>query len=119
VSSLSYRPHYISYFNELIGSRLDAYRYLADSNLEWEDAFHFVSEYRRKHPDRPFAYEPEAPVGGYVLVSANQLVGIFGTERYRWLRENFRPVDHVAYGHLLFYVPPERVEELKRDYGFP
>jgi hypothetical protein len=52
-------------------------------------------------------------------VSANQLVGIFGTERYRWLRENFRPVDHVAYGHLLFYVPPERVQALKRDYGFP
>jgi MFS family permease len=118
-SSLSYHPHYIAYFNEAIGSRLNAYRYLADSNLEWEDAFHFVSEYRRKHPDRPFAYEPPAPVAGFVLVSANQLVGIFGAERFRWLRENFRPVDHVAYGHLLFYVPPERVEELKRRYGYP
>ena len=118
-SSLSYHPHYIGYFNEAIGSRLNAYRYLADSNLELEDAFHFVSEYRRKHPDRPFAYEPQEPRGGWVLVSANELVGIFGAERFRWLRENFRPVDHVAYGHLLFYVPPGQVEELKRRYGYP
>jgi 4-amino-4-deoxy-L-arabinose transferase-like glycosyltransferase len=118
-SSLSYRPHYVAYFNEAIGSRLDAYRYLADSNLEWEDAFYWVTEYRLKHPDRPFAYEPRAPQAGWVLVSANELVGIFDPERFRWLRENFRPLDHVAYGHLLFYVPPERVDELKRRYGFP
>ena len=103
----------MAYFNELIGSRLNAYRYLADSNLEWEDAFHFVSEFRRENPDKPFTYEPKEPVAGYVLVSANELVGLFDPERFRWLRENFRPVDHVAYGHLLFYVPPERLPELQ------
>lgn len=116
-STLSYHPHHMPYFNELIGSRLNAYRYLADSNLEWEDAFHFVSEFRRENPDKPFAYEPREPQAGYVLVSANELVGLFDPERFRWLRENFRPVDHVAYGHLLFYVPPERLEELQRRYG--
>jgi hypothetical protein len=117
VSSLSYHPHYMGYFNELIGSRLNAYRYLADSNLEWEDAFPFISAYRREHPDRPFTFEPRGPQAGYVLVSANELVGIFDAERFRWLRENFRPVDHVAYGHLLFYVPPQRLEELRARYG--
>jgi hypothetical protein len=116
-STLSYHPHYMAYFNELIGSRLNAYRYLADSNLEWEDAFYFISEFRREHPDKPFAYEPEEPQAGYVLVSANALVGLFDAERFRWLRENFRPVDHVAYGHLLFYVPPERLADLRRRYG--
>jgi hypothetical protein len=116
VSSLSYRPHYIAYFNELIGSRLNAYRYLADSNLEWEDAFPFIAAYRAAHPDRPFTFEPREPQAGYVLVGANELVGIFDPERFRWLRENFQPVDHVAYGHLLFHVPPDRVEELRRRY---
>jgi hypothetical protein len=27
----------MSYFNELIGRRVNAYRFLADSNLDWED----------------------------------------------------------------------------------
>jgi hypothetical protein len=116
VSSLSYHPHPMAYFNELIGSRLNAYRYLADSNLEWEDAWHFIVEWKRAHPDRPFAYEPHEIRPGYVLVSANALVGIFDPERFRWVRENFRPVDHIAYGHLLFYVPPERVPELQKRY---
>jgi hypothetical protein len=115
-SSLSYHPHEMAYFNELIGSRLNAYRYLADSNLEWEDAFYFIAAYRRAHPDRPFAYEPKEPQAGYVLVGANELVGIFDAERFRWLRENFRPVGHVAYGNLLFYVPAERLEELRQRY---
>ena len=63
----------------------------------------------------PFAYEPQEPQAGYVLVSANELVGLFDPERFRWLRENFRPVGHVAYSHLLFYVPPERLPELHRQ----
>ena len=112
-SSLSYHPHAMSYFNELIGSRLNAYRYLADSNLDWEDAFYSVSEFQRENPDKPFAYEPKEPQSGYILVSANELVGLFDPERFRWLRENFRPVGHVAYSHLLFYVPPERLRELQ------
>jgi hypothetical protein len=116
VSSLSYHPHPMAYFNELIGSRLNAYRYLADSNLEWEDAWHFIVEWQREHPEMPFAYEPPEIQPGYVLVSANALVGIFDPERFRWVRENFRPVDHIAYGHLLFYVPPERVPELQQRY---
>ena len=40
---------------------------------------------------------------------APQLVGVYGPERYRWLRENFTPLRHVAYSHLLFYVPPEKL----------
>jgi len=34
-------------------------------------------------------------------------VGLFFQERFRWLRENFEPVGHVAHGHLLFRVTPE------------
>lgn len=116
VSALSYHPHTMAYFNELIGARRNAYLYLADSNLEWEDTFPFIAAYRRAHPEQPFAFEPREPVAGYVLVGANELVGLFDAERFRWLRENFRPVGHVAYANLLFYVPPDRVDELRRRY---
>ena len=109
VSSLSYHPHSIAYFNELIGRRVNAYRFLADSNLDWEDVDHFVEEYRRAHPETPVVVNPETPQAGTLLVSANQLVGVVHPGKYQWLRENFRPVGHVAYSHLLFRVTPEEL----------
>ena len=111
-SALSYHPHSIAYFNELIGRRVNAYRYLADSNLDWEDADHFVDEYRRAHPEKTLIVNPDVPQAGELLVGANELVGIFHPEKYRWLRENFRPVGHVAYSHLLFRVSPEELAAL-------
>ena len=108
-SAVSYHPHYIAYFNELIGRRVNAYRFLADSNLDWEDHHYFIARFQARHPEMAIAVEPPAPQAGYVLVGANQLVGVYGPERYRWLRENFTPIRHVAYSHLLFYVPPEKL----------
>ena len=110
-STLSYHPHYVAYFNELIGRRVNAYRFLADSNLDWEDHRYFIARLQARHPEMTIAVEPPGPQAGYVLVGANQLVGIYGPERYRWLREHFSPIGHVAYSHLLFYVPPERLTE--------
>jgi len=112
VSTLSYHPHFMSYFNELIGRRINAYRFLADSNLDWEDVTYFIEEFRHAHPDIPFVLDPKTPQSGYLLVGANQLVGIFDPERFRWLRENFKPIGQVAYSHLLFFVPPDQLKAL-------
>jgi hypothetical protein len=112
LSSLSYMPHPMSYFNELIGRRLDAWRFLADSNLDWEDRSRDIERYRSEHPDRSLVVSPRAPQAGFVLVAANDLVGIRDPERYRWLRENFAPVEHVGYSYLLFRVPEERLREV-------
>jgi hypothetical protein len=109
-STLSYHPHYIAYFNELIGRRVNAYRYLADSNLDWEDHSYFIARFQARHPEMAIAVAPPGPRAGHVLVGANQFVGIYEPERYRWLRERFTPIGHVGYSHLLFYVPPEAIQ---------
>ena len=113
-STLSYHPHFIPYFNELIGRRVNAYRYLADSNLDWEDHGFYIEEFQRKHPEMTITIEPARgrPVPGWILVGANGLVGIFEPERFRWLREGFVPVRQVAYSHLLYYIPPDRLRTL-------
>jgi dolichyl-phosphate-mannose-protein mannosyltransferase len=115
-STLSYHPHYVSYFNELIGRRVNAYRYLADSNLDWEDPWYFLSAFLREHPDLHCVVDPPQPQAGCLLVSANDLVGIFDSERYRWLRENFQPVGHVAYAYLRFDI---REDALRARLGRP
>jgi hypothetical protein len=116
LSSLSYQPHPMSYFNELIGPRIHAWRYLADSNLDWEDRTRDIAAYQAAHPDRPLVVSPQEPQPGYVLVYANDLVGIRDPERYRWLRESFRPVEHVGYSVLVFRVGPD---ELRRALAKP
>lgn len=117
VSVLSYHPHYMSYFNELIGPRLNAYRFLADSNLDWEDRTWDIERFRMRHPEIFLVVEPSAPCSGWILVGANRLVGVYEPERYRWLRDNFRPVGHVGYSYLLFHVTPERLREVSRLSG--
>jgi len=116
VSVLSYFPHYISYFNELVPDRKMAYRVLADSNLDWGQNQPYVERYLRDHPGTHL--DPRLPVAGEVLISANLLVGIsvppLDHAHCRWIRENLVPTDHVAYSHLVFQVPPEALEEIAR-----
>jgi hypothetical protein len=107
LSALSYHPHPMAYFNELIGRRVNAYRFLADSNLDWEDHQWWIGEWQRRHPERRAVVSPASPTTGWVVVGANDLVGIHDPERYRWLRERVRPVGHIAYAHLVFFVRPE------------
>jgi hypothetical protein len=112
VSALSYHPHYMSYFNELIGPRVNAYHFLADSNLDWEDRSYDIRRFRAEHPEVDLVVEPETPQAGWILVGANKLVGVYEPERYRWLRESFRPERHVGYSYLLFRVSPDRLREV-------
>ena len=99
-SVVSYYPHYLSYFNELLPDKSRAFEILADSNLDWHQNRRFLKAFLRHNPD--VIVSPEGPVASRVIVPVNELVGLFGPERYRWLRENFRPVGHVAYSYILF-----------------
>lgn len=109
-SVLSYHPHYIPYFNELVWDRKQAYRYLSDSNLDWGQGAWFLARYQEQHPEA--RVEPREPRAGRIVVGASKLTGVFNPKRYRWLRENFEPVEAVAYAYLVFEVTPERLQQL-------
>lgn len=103
ISVLSYFPHYIPYFNELVWDRKQAYKILADSNINLGQNRWYLKKYKEEHPD--IYIHPEYPVAGRVVVEINHLVGVFFPEKFRWLRENFEPVDHVAYSYLVYDIP--------------
>jgi hypothetical protein len=103
-SALSYYPHFIPYFNEFVWDRRLAYRYLADSNLDWWGNQWYLSEYIRHHPG--VIFDPRKPQAGRIIVPVNALVGVNrDPEEYRWLREHFTPVDHIAYSFLVYDLP--------------
>jgi hypothetical protein len=105
VSVASYFPQMIPYFNEIVTDRKMAYRYLADSNLDWKQDRDIVAAFLERNPS--VKLDPPEPVTGWVLVRANLLAGVIPKKADYWLRErSLKPVRHVAYAHLLFWVPP-------------
>jgi len=110
VSAFSYYPHFISYFNEFVPNRKLAYRHLADSNLDWRGDQWYLIDYIRRHPG--VIVDPRKPRAGRIVVPVNALVGVNrNPEEYRWLREHFTPVDHIAYSFLVYDVPKEMLPE--------
>ena len=100
-SVLSYFPHYLSYFNELVVDRKQAYKVLADSNNDWGQNQATLGQFLAKNPD--YVFEPEGPVPGFVVVGVNALTGVLGgPDQFRWLREAFEPVDHLNYTYLIY-----------------
>ena len=111
LSVVSYYPHFLPYFNELVWDRTQAYTILADSNIDWGQNGSYVAEYQARHPDHVF--EPEKPTAGTILVRVNQLTAVTGDpNRYRWLREHFKPIDHVAHAVLVYRVTETDLERI-------
>ena len=109
-SSLSFYPHCIAYFNELIGGRTNMYKYLADSNVDWRQDAYYLQAYIDRHKNEVISLNPHLPVSGKIIVNVNALVGVEGSaETYRWLRDDFKPVGRVGYSLLIYDVPADKI----------
>ncbi len=101
-STISYYPHFLSYFNELSPDRKNNWRILADSNLDWGQNQKYLVEYAKANPD--IIYNPELECKGHIVVEANRLAGITcPPEKYAWLRRQ-RTAGHIAYCYIVFHV---------------
>jgi 4-amino-4-deoxy-L-arabinose transferase-like glycosyltransferase len=115
VSVLSYYPNYLGYFNEIVWKRLDAYKYLADSNLDWGQDYYALKQYQAEHPDVKKAPEHPDPIKDTKIyfVPVNQLVGVLrAPEAYEWLRQNFEPFDRIGTSYLLYRITPQEMNKL-------
>ena len=111
ISVLSYYPHFLPYMNELVPNRTLAYTVLADSNLDWGQHVWYFEQYMKAHPQA--IVEPEKPTAGTILVGVNMLTGVAGTpDTFRWLRDNFTPVGHVAHAVLVYEVSAAELDRV-------
>jgi len=62
ISVMSYAPHFLSYFNELVWDRKTAYKIMADSNLDWGENTWYLEHYTKRHPEA--VVDPASPVPG-------------------------------------------------------
>jgi hypothetical protein len=95
VSVFSYYPYHLSYFNEIAWDRKQAYKYLADSNIDWGQGRNELDQYLLEHPDA--VYKPGKARSGHLIIRVNDLV---------------EPVDTIAYYYLIYKISPEEIFEL-------
>jgi len=111
ISVFSYYPYCLSYFNEFVWNRTQAYKYLADSNIDWEQGKNELWQYVSEHPN--VIYSPQKVRSGLIVVGVNDLVGVtVDPDQYAWLRDNFEPVDTIAYSYLVYKIDRKDIDAL-------
>lgn len=122
VSSLSFYPYSMSYFNELAGNPHNWPRYLLGSNIDWGQDLYDLKKWTEHNPEaRPLyisveqaislnklriesdGIPPSKPKSGWIIIGVNQL---FDKEsKYEWLKEK-EPIVMIGYSLWVF-----RIEE--------
>lgn len=95
-------PNFISYTNSFIGHRRPAYSVFADSNIHWGQRQKKIRKVLAENPQ--YIFEPAKPVNGTIVVEINNLVGGNDPEKFKWLREHYKPIRTIDDCYLVFEV---------------
>lgn len=127
-------PHYLAYFNELIGGPRNGYKYLADSNLDWGQDLKGLKKFMQENKipkiylsyfgtDSPARYgidynwlpsfellnpDPQKVISpkGWVAISATCLQGVYFTDTKMY--EQFKrqePIATIGYSIFIYKLP--------------
>jgi hypothetical protein len=132
VESLWVHPHYLAFFNALVGGPAQGARYLLDSNLDWGQDVPALAQELARRGNPPvslalFAVEDPArygvrgahlpgcrPVPGFVAISANVRMGLYAAHNalarphpdcYAWL-DAYPPIARPGWSIFLYEIPP-------------
>ena len=94
-----YFPNLISFSNELIPIKRNAYKIMGDTNLDYGQGHIAAQKFLSKHPDVRVA--DTIPAKGKLILGVNDYLDLKGDGKYSWLK-NFKPVGHVNHCYLLF-----------------
>jgi hypothetical protein len=128
VGTVIIHPHYLAYFNEIIGGPDNGYKYLVDSNLDWGQDLKALKQYMDVRGINevylsyfgtadPAYYGiryrplPDVPPGddaalAYYAISATSLQGVYAQEREasHWLAR-YEPVAKLGYSIFVYRLP--------------
>ncbi len=101
ISTYSYFNSYISYTNELIIDKKNAYKSVGNGNLDFGQGYSAAIAYVKKHPDVRF---PTAvPQKGKFIIPVGMLENNAGEHTYDWLLP-YEPIAHVHHSYLVIEV---------------
>jgi hypothetical protein len=94
-------PNLISYSNELVTDKKNAYRVMADSNLDFGQGRDAVQKYFENHPG--VCFPDTVPAKGIFAVGINDYLNLKPGHKYEWTGR-FKPFDHIYHCYLLIEV---------------
>ncbi len=99
-------PHYASYFNPLVGGPYEGWKYLSDSNVDFDQDRNQIHEWIAQQ-ETPVHLHPRTPVSGTIVTRALLLNGITAEDReaMAWLREEHEPVARLSPAVFVYEVP--------------
>lgn len=112
VDSLSIYPHYLAYFNYLIGGPEAGYKFLDTFNLDWNQDQMLMNHFKRLYP-KTILNPGCVPVKGLIAVRTNLLKD----DCYNWLKDNFTPIRNIGYTWYIYRVSD--ISHLKGEYFQP
>lgn len=103
-----YFPNLLSYTNELIWNKKNAYKVLASVNINHGQGYYALTRFMSTHPT--FRSPDATPAPGEYVVSINDYLDLYNRKKHEWLN-NFAPYDHVNHCYLLFRITEKDLAE--------
>lgn len=103
-----YFPNLISYTNELIPDKKNAYRIIADTNIDYGQGAFSALDFLDKHKD--VKYADTIPAEGKFIIGIDYYLDLDGSGKFLWLK-NFKPVGHINHCYLLFDIRKEDLQK--------
>lgn len=94
-------PNLISYSNELIPVKKNAYKVMADSNIDFGQGWYSLKKYLQEHPDVHIVPSEIKP--GTFVIGVNDYLDLKGDHRYSWTY-NIVPDGQIDHCFLLLTV---------------
>jgi hypothetical protein len=96
-----YFPNLLSYTNELVWNKKNAYKVLASVNIDMGQCVYSLEKYLQNHSSTTFP--PNTPQAGDFILGINEYLDLKQTGQYTWL-QNFEPYGQVNHCYLLFRI---------------
>jgi len=94
----------LAFTNAGVWPKRQAFRLVADSNLDWGQNDEKIEAWLDQHPGSRTRFDPPHLLPGRNTFSVNEVAGVSDFERHRFLREHADPAGHFHHTHLWFDV---------------
>ncbi len=114
VETVRYREHPLAFTNAIVGDERLAFRYVADSNLDWGQDSDAIAAWVA---DRRAIRDPYHLLPGTNVFGASLVAGVWFPERYEHLRTRYRTPDEAPfYSHVVWSVDAREFETYLEAY---
>ena len=111
----AYLGNPLSFTNVAVQPKRDAYRWIADSNIDWGQNRERIQDWLAERDWNAARVDPVHLLPGRNVIGLNALTGVFGFERYRWVREHLEPGGHLGHTYLWYLVDGETFNRFLYD----